>query len=225
MLVFPDHGLAERTECHFNHLYGKYMVKHCQSWLAFANKVRYCGLKCLSELVLVTRCDLANRWAIALFSQEEREVSVAVEADIAGLAPATFDVSSGWRSSDFVRHRYGPLVIGDGRPTAHIFAPSDSTDWDQAIFIRGYRVKKRLRRWPKVIEAAAGPSSLADGGNSDDDTGVTRALCDTPGRDSSPVGSNRGSAELESFGIGTQTLICLGLYPRNLRRNCCHRPR
>lgn len=180
---------AIRTDAHSLLDYKTYILKNCESWLAFANGPGS-GLELeMEDLILVTGYDLASSWAVAAFMHNEADAAIELQVNTAvGAGGAGMHVS--WKNECNTEHNWGPRpgLLTSIEPTLSPRISQDTTFMenhettsssgdgqtesptrDQCIFLRGYRVKRRVFRTVKKIRAMAGPSDLPEerDGNSD----------------------------------------------------------
>ncbi|KDQ54312.1 hypothetical protein JAAARDRAFT_697179 [Jaapia argillacea MUCL 33604] len=148
-------------------MFKNYMLENYRSWFDFA--VDQCGCEIeVSDLILVTGCDLTTQWAMAAFSTTDVRASASVGGQVPGAISAKFSLKGGWTTTRFVHHHWGPqpsrwMTKAPETPSSQ---PTDKLP-DQCVFLRGYRVKERRFLGPKVIEAGAGPHDI--GGYSPED--------------------------------------------------------
>ena len=155
-LILPSEACREDTIN--DRLFKQHMLKNYRQWYAFALTECHCDIK-LSDLILVTGCDLTRQWAMATYFSRNREISAALAAQAAPVAVANFSLSAGWRTTQPMNTRRGP-------PQAlHLQPRQDDNETqndnrtlanNQCIFLRGFYVKERLVRGPRVMKAGAG---------------------------------------------------------------------
>jgi hypothetical protein len=153
------------------------MVRHCRSWLRFAHREDY-EVE-MQDLILVTGVSLTRDWALFAYdSVPEREVTIKLE--VANMSSA---ISAGlwghWRSEQCIHTNHGPMQLESER-----VASSSSTsvgieshaEYNQCVFIRGYRVRFRIApRLAFLMRAAAGPH-IPDIGDDEDEDGLANTL-------------------------------------------------
>jgi hypothetical protein len=126
------------------------MLRYYRLWYNFAREQE--DIK-LSDLILVTGCDMSRQWATATYFRHIREMSATLGAQVAPIVEARFSLSAGWRTTQAVNTRRGPPRPGN--EGAQI--DSEMLVNNQCIFLRGYYVKERpLGIGPKIIKAGAG---------------------------------------------------------------------
>lgn len=180
VLVIPEDAI--RTDAHSLLDYKTYILKNCESWLAFANGPGS-GLELgMEDLILVTGYDLASSWAVAAFMHREADAAIELQVNTAiGAGGAGMHVS--WKNECNAEHNWGPRpgLLTSVEPTLSPRVSEDATlmethetasssgdgqtqplTRDQCIFLRGYRVKRRVFRTVKKIRAMAGPSNLPE---------------------------------------------------------------
>ncbi|KAF8264370.1 hypothetical protein EI94DRAFT_1703308 [Lactarius quietus] len=124
--------------------FGKWMIKHIDQWFAWTQGL---GLEInkMEDIVLLTGTDRTKSWANVAFlgGQADARVSFGVEATHTEThTKINWQFSPERKTGATVWHR-GPS--GENLPE------------DQCIFIRGFRVRKRMIWWHK-LRAAAGPN-------------------------------------------------------------------
>ena len=84
--------------------FGRWMVKHIDSWFAFARRLGL-GIEQMEEIILVTGCDLTRSWTNVAFlgSQDDARVSFGVRVE--GDTSINFQSSRGNRGAVL---RHGP---------------------------------------------------------------------------------------------------------------------
>ena len=181
-------GHAVRHDAIAKGPFSKHMLAHCKSWLSYANDELQRDIA-LRDLILVTGCDLTKEWATAVFNETGRAASIAFEVD-AQVASANLGFWGRWSGTTSVPHRTWPSIPPSplstiGKPSVDPYFSTDTADWTQCVFIRGYRVERRFRIGPKGMKAAAepvdlpkdrtpsptGPAASGEGYHSDEDMG------------------------------------------------------
>ncbi|KAH9171310.1 hypothetical protein EDB89DRAFT_1118021 [Lactarius sanguifluus] len=113
-------------------IFGRYIRKHCDSWLEFAT-INGLGVR-LEDIVLVTGCDLTSSWAMAVFVNSWDPIRLSVQASQAGSARFQWDVTN----------------------QPHNNEPNQNVVKSHCVFIRGFRAK-RVFLFFKTLKAAAEP--------------------------------------------------------------------
>jgi hypothetical protein len=167
-----------------------------ESWLSFAIQDGR-DVK-LEDLILVTGHDMTSEYAMAAFCDTQRAVSLEFQASLTP-ASASASVWGSWRSSSSVHHNCGPQVrvppsqMAHAQPIVMIEAQSEPQSRDlledmppksynQCVFVRGFRVKKRVGI-PRIIKAAASPHDLASGDRRDEMSPLTADFSETTSND------------------------------------------
>ncbi|KAH8117720.1 hypothetical protein DFH11DRAFT_854157 [Phellopilus nigrolimitatus] len=142
-----------------------YIGKNCDSWHKFAiSEGRDIQLH---DLILVTGCDLTTDWAMATFN--ERSSGVEVSFEVGGpVASAGFSIWGEWSSTVDIPYRCGPILTNSA-----LKSPL-TEQFNQCVFIRGFRKARRLP-WFKKLYAAAEPKDF-DGEPSSSDFSLTREI-------------------------------------------------
>lgn len=151
---------AYRSDALSRKSFAEVILKKHVSWLTFANDVLGRGVS-LRDIVLVTGCDLTKEWTIATFNEETVDVDVSFSVN-ALPGSAGCGIWGEWRSEVHVPNRSGPgpllpplsalTITGESRGTL------SQTDFNQCIFIRGYRIFRPLKiAFARKLKAAAEP--------------------------------------------------------------------
>ncbi|KII92236.1 hypothetical protein PLICRDRAFT_465825 [Plicaturopsis crispa FD-325 SS-3] len=145
----------------------RYTRKHHASWVRFAIDK---GHGDDVSPILVTGTDLTLDFAMLAYASLDRQLSVGFQAAAIG-APVTAHGSiwGEWVHSGSVHHTCGPQLSALPAVEDIATAFSDPNDsyrpnaFDQCVFVRGYRVYKRLGVFPKTLRlrAAADPDDLS----------------------------------------------------------------
>ena len=148
------------------------MLQCYKDWHAFAKETRNPDMP-LSDIILVTGCDLTREWATVVFTQKTSDASVGFTAG--GIPSSSQSMATSfwgnWTTETSVPHRCGPQrtipSMDEDYTSGVVTAPTTSDpgqriiEDNQCVFIRGYRVQER-RLFPKRLRAAAGPSIIPD---------------------------------------------------------------
>ncbi|KAF8501491.1 hypothetical protein F5888DRAFT_1236026 [Russula emetica] len=147
--------IARRENTLIRNTLGRWMVRHIDTWFAFA---RNFGLvHQMEEIILVTGCDLTRSWTNIAFlgGCADARVSFGVKVE----APNTS-----------INFQFSP-ESGRGAVLQHGPEGTNLPE-NQCVFIRGFRVAPSLWILPKRLKAAAGPSPDPGGYGSDSDMEV-----------------------------------------------------
>lgn len=136
------------------------IVRNHESWLTFANDVLGRGIS-LRDIVLVSGCDLTKEWTIATFDEETVNIDVSFSVN-ALPGSAGCGVWGEWQSELHVPNRSGPgPLLPPLSPSSTMIeqsrSPPSQADFNQCIFIRGYRIFRRLLPFALKLKAAAEP--------------------------------------------------------------------
>ncbi|KAF8258992.1 hypothetical protein EI94DRAFT_1752770 [Lactarius quietus] len=113
-----------------------WMIKHIDQWFSWSQG-KGLGISQMEDIVLLTGTDLTRSWAnVAFLGQANARVSFGVEATHSKI---------NWQFSPERKTGSAGGIGGQNLPE------------DQCIFIRGFRVRKRIIWWSK-LRAAAGPN-------------------------------------------------------------------
>ncbi|KAJ6483124.1 hypothetical protein C8R45DRAFT_1215058 [Mycena sanguinolenta] len=135
ILLLPDGAL--RIDVRPLDRFRQYAVSHARRWYEFVNGSLQRGVH-NGDLYLVTGTDKSSSWAIAAFENRsvERNVSLELKAAQVGTAGTTYAWE--WDTMNCISHS-GPA------------SPSETRN--QTVFLRGFRVMARPRRFTKCPEA------------------------------------------------------------------------
>lgn len=53
----------------------------------------------LSDLILVTGCDMTRQWATATQAGDRRDITVTLGSQVPGIGEGTFSSTAGWRTT------------------------------------------------------------------------------------------------------------------------------
>ena len=113
-----------------------YMAQCADLWFGHINDPNGFG-RCIDNLCLVTGCDKASSWGVASFSNKykEKEISIKFVATDFGIGD-----SYAWSTNNSVLARASKVgVDATGKPLPQ----------NQCLFIRGYHLSRRSRRFGK----------------------------------------------------------------------------
>ncbi|KAA1470055.1 hypothetical protein DENSPDRAFT_879420 [Dentipellis sp. KUC8613] len=184
VLVLPEN--AQRTDTRSRAAYEDYTREHCEQWLALTERLRL-GLR-LEDHILVTGCDRTTTWAVAAFTSVDFDSKISLSVDFAGVGSASFASSMSWTHDGSAQYNWGPdqrspvstaeltrAVTGGGdissSSSANQLHKPINTEFNQCVFIRGFRAKRRSRFLPVKLKAAAEPVDLKKSPDDDSDRG------------------------------------------------------
>ncbi|EIM79906.1 uncharacterized protein STEHIDRAFT_172904 [Stereum hirsutum FP-91666 SS1] len=202
---------ATRQDAHLLVNYETYMLENCSRWLALV-EMQGLGLR-MEDIVLVTGCDLTSAWAVAAFTDSGVDASVQLHVGATPAGAVDIGTNVSWRNERNVERHWGPrrrMTSGFGAdPFQQVATPS--SEQNQCIFIRGYRVKFRSRFLPKKLVAAAEPVDYDM--DDDEDHGPI-----------STVGSygNDGMLEVESIADDSHTPLSVAVLDYILEHSEAH---
>ncbi|KAH9960254.1 hypothetical protein BGW80DRAFT_78204 [Lactifluus volemus] len=128
---------AEREDTIARGEFAKCIVKHIDTWFAFARNLGL-GVKRMEDIVLVTGRHLGRSWTNVVFSESQAVGQVSLKVKVSGIS----DVE--WQ---FSREDVRGVVFNRG--------PSGKDlPMDQCIFVRGFRVTRILKILPRIRGAA-----------------------------------------------------------------------
>ena len=141
------------------------MLQHHRTWVDHANKLGH--MVELHDVLFVTGYDMTLDFSMLAFSSNSRQIGIEFSAGVPAVGSASAAAWGTWRTSMSVHHNCGPQ---HQHPQAdrHFLTDNDDfmaahPEYNQCVFLRGYRIQKRALLIPKVIKAAAGPSDLGSG--------------------------------------------------------------
>ncbi|KAI0289465.1 hypothetical protein BC826DRAFT_610352 [Russula brevipes] len=136
--------------------FGRWIIKHIDRWFAFTRRLGL-GIGQMEDIILVTGCHRTRSWANVAFLESQQDSQVSFEVDVAGVDGP--DTNINWK---FSPERIRGAVLNWGPDGKNL--PED-----QCVFIRGFRVTRTLKIFPKHLIAAGGSSSDPDEDNSEPD--------------------------------------------------------
>ncbi|KAI9512555.1 hypothetical protein F5148DRAFT_852942 [Russula earlei] len=137
---------AQRQDTAVRREFTKFIIKHIDEWFAFAQGLGF-GIHRREDIILVTGRDLTRSWANIAFQERDQKMSFGVQAS---------------RGSD-VQWQFTPE--GAGGVAFNLGPSGQDLPENQCIFVRGIRVSRITRIFPRLL-GAAGPSQIPG----DDDT-------------------------------------------------------
>lgn len=158
----------------------RHIQENYKTWLEFANDNDH-DIE-VQDIILVTGRDMTEDFSMIAFSQSSREISFQFEAGVSQLASASVSGWGSWRCEYPVFENWGPQerrhpsrilpdTIPDSTPPSG--DPSSDTaqnpDYNQCVFLRGFRIHFRARIFPKVVKAGAGDHDLGSGDHDNED--------------------------------------------------------
>ncbi|KAH9968581.1 hypothetical protein BC827DRAFT_1164151 [Russula dissimulans] len=125
-------------------MFAQWILKHIDEWLAFAQE-RGLGIS-REDIILVTGRHLARSWATIAFPPSQRDEYVSFGVQVSG------DSNVEWQ-----------FTPEGARGVAFNLGPSgQNLPGDQCIFVRGFRVARFSKIFPR-LRGAAGLARLPDG--------------------------------------------------------------
>ncbi|KAH9049753.1 hypothetical protein EDB83DRAFT_1384873 [Lactarius deliciosus] len=144
---------ATRNDTVAREAFGKWMIKHIDGWFAWARKLEL-GIVWIKDIVLVTGTHRTRSCINVAFparreDKEDAQASFRAKVDHRG--------AINWQ----VSHNRG-AVLNRG-------PDGEDLPEDQCIFIRGFRVTRKLKLLPLKLKGAAGPNPDPEGYNEEPD--------------------------------------------------------
>lgn len=144
------------------------MVRQHEHWCSYVKDVIKLGVRPKDVVLVSGRGKSSADWAATVFSNKSTKYHASVQGQVGKLVGLEF-----FRSRSRVQS--GPKVHRQGkkypRPNGN---PLTELTRDQCMFIKRYRLKKRLKILYKII-AGAGYDQLPKGGDKGDAGGGTKA--------------------------------------------------
>ena len=142
----------------------KYTKCHYESWVEFAREKGY-GENL--RPVLVSGFDMTKDFAMAAYSNNSASVQAGANLTIPMFGSASASAWGEWRTDRTPYVKHGPQRV---RPPdlpllLRSEAESNSTEYNQCIFLRYYTMRSILGLIPRVLRAGAGPHDLGSGEN------------------------------------------------------------
>lgn len=169
---------AQRVESKKSKKLGKELQNHYQAWHAFLCDTFGEDIS-LREMIFVTGCDLTSDWATATFF--DRVASGTLNFKVCDLQTISASATAWgkWESATSVPVRCGPSVE---QKDCHIECEHK---YCQCVFVRGWRVSKRIKPLPPKLKAAAEPEDNDPSADGDSDYMLSLARIDEAPSDSS----------------------------------------
>lgn len=137
--------------------FGQWMIKQIDCWFAFARQLGL-GIEQMEDIVLVTGCHRTMSWANVVFLEGHTD------------AQASFGVEVVRDPAIKVKWQFFP---SRSRGAMCSWGPEGKNlPEGQCIFIRGFRVVRRLGILPRQLRGAAGPNPPPDRDHDDDEQHV-----------------------------------------------------
>ena len=149
----------------------RYILDNYKSWETFATDHDH-GIS-VEDIILVTGRDITEDFAMIAFSHQEQHLNMSFEISASQIASTSASAWGSWKCEFPVFKNWGPQgtkrrVRAELMPTAEDRILGEP-QFKQCVFLRGYRLKFRMRIITKVIRAGAGPHDLGfDGGDQQD---------------------------------------------------------
>ena len=148
----------------------KYTKRHYESWVAFVREKQYGND---IQPVIISGVDMTKDFAMAAYSNEDASLESGLTVSIPVVASASASFWGTWHISGSSHTNHGPQQC---RPPSHERVTDSSSsqsvdtrttpdEFDQCIFVRYYTMHSRMRFFPKVMRAGAGPHDLGSGDN------------------------------------------------------------
>ncbi|KAH9163709.1 hypothetical protein EDB89DRAFT_482130 [Lactarius sanguifluus] len=164
VLSFPV--IARREDTVSQDHFRKWIIRHIDSWLAFT-QVHGLGIE-MEDIILVTGCHHTRSWTNIAFNEVQAGAQLSLKVDVADALGANVN----WGVSNVRIHG-----------TVHNQGPSgENLPENQCIFVRGFRVKRTLKTFPRV-KGAAEPTLDPSGSDDEPETEVVSIPSLTKHRD------------------------------------------
>ncbi|KAH8984117.1 hypothetical protein EDB92DRAFT_1501950 [Lactarius akahatsu] len=131
--------------------FGDWAIEHIDRWFAWARELGM-GINRMEDIILVTGAHLTRSWTNVAFLEGQTDARVSFRVQVVADTSINWDVSPDRVMGAVLS--YGPT--GENLPE------------DQCIFLRGYRVTRRLMILPR-LKGAAGPGPDSKGSDSERD--------------------------------------------------------
>ena len=150
-----------------------YTKSHYESWVTFARQKGYGDDV---QPVLVSGFDMTRDFAMVAYSSGSTSLESDLTIGVPMVASASAALWGTWRARHSPHTNYGPQECIPPPPERAIDLSSLQlaetsripSEFNQCVFIRYYTMRMRLRWFPKVIRAGAGPHDLGPGDNTGD---------------------------------------------------------
>lgn len=156
--TFPEN--VERTE-----RFRKYILANYKSWEAFAMDQGH-GITA-NDIIFVTGRDLTADFAMAACSEPSGDFAMSLTIDTSNAAPAGISTWSSWHCELPVFRNWGPQsTTPSAQNELEIYSsiPNPNPEYKQCVFLRGYRIYRRMMLLSKVMTPSAGPQGYMEDG-------------------------------------------------------------
>ena len=111
--------------------------------------------------ILISGIDSVRDFAMFVYATGENQVSMTLTADIPPITSTWANVWAGWSTNGTVHYNWGPTEDDLQRTTvtetSEAVALTSRSLNTHVSFIRGWRMKRRVKLFPTVIKAGAEP--------------------------------------------------------------------
>jgi hypothetical protein len=150
-----------------------YIRRHVDSWYEFVNIQLRMEVE-EGSIFLVRGCDQTPAWAVAAFKEAGTALSFGFRGGYSPIAGGGLHLSGSWKDMGSVAHRSGPeatpnkkiaLAETTGSVSDAFLLPrvENALDYNQTVFLRVWKIKRRPFVIPHSIKAASGPLQLDSG--------------------------------------------------------------
>lgn len=162
-----------------NRAFEEYVHENHRSWYDFATSLGHALEP--EDLILVFGWMKTSEWALAACTNYGRMHEISFDSQIGSMASAQFGVTLSHDVDMSVDQRCGPLSKSRGTSSAAECLPHD-----QCLFLRYYKLKRRLFRGVKVVAAAKPHDSSSDfeSESANDGLGLSSGLVGSEGSSS-----------------------------------------
>ncbi|KAH9038289.1 hypothetical protein EDB84DRAFT_1479566 [Lactarius hengduanensis] len=146
---------AQREDTLAQDHFRTWITEHIDSWFAFSQRHRL-GIE-TEDIVLVTGCHRTRSWSNIAFNESRADAHASFGVQV----PGVLGTSVNWQ----VLHQHTRGAVLSHGPSG------DDLPENQCIFIRGFRVKRTFKRFPRV-RGAAEPTPDPSGNDDEPETEV-----------------------------------------------------
>jgi len=155
----------------------RYTKRHYESWVTFARDKQYGDNV---QPVLVSGFDMTKDFAMVAYSNESTSLESDLTIAVPMLGSASASLWGTWHTRGSAHTNYGPQECSPPLSMQDTDShPSEFTglrdQYNQCVFLRYYAMRSRMRMFPRVIRAAAGPHDLGSGEDDENDLPVLAA--------------------------------------------------
>lgn len=186
-----------RSDAQLDGRFKKYIIRNFRSWEAFA--IASGHDVAVEDLILVTGVDMTADFSMLAFRECDDQLSVSFKGYAHGVASLGMSAWGSWVCEYPVFENWGPQKTQPETSSSSSSraqeGSSESPEYKQCVFLRGYRVYRRARIFPSALKAGAGPHDLGSGDKHDTEDSACAANYDSDEQMHEVPGGSHSSSE------------------------------